>query len=75
MNVLANLKLGQHAQVIQIASQGYLSQRLMEMGVTPGVDICFVGSAPMGDPLEFELRGYRLCMRRGEAEQIVVNVL
>ncbi len=73
MTSLAQLCLGQSAKVVQLSQSGEIAQRLMEMGVTPGVEIRFIGSAPLGDPLEYELRGYRLCMRRTEAEQIEVE--
>jgi ferrous iron transport protein A len=73
MTSLAQLSLGQSARVIQLSSSGEIAQRLLEMGVTPGVEIRFVSSAPLGDPMEYELRGYRLCMRRAEAEQIEVE--
>ncbi len=73
MTSLAQLGLGQSAKVVQLSKSGEIAQRLMEMGVTPGVAIRLVGSAPLGDPLEYELRGYRLCMRRTEAEQIEVE--
>jgi ferrous iron transport protein A len=43
------------------------------MGVTPGVEIEIIGTAPLGDPLELELRGYRLSVRRSEAGRIVVE--
>lgn len=72
---LAQLSLGQTAKVVQVAHAGLVTQRLMEMGVTPGVQMRYIGAAPLGDPLEYELRGYRLCMRRSEAEQIQVEAL
>lgn len=72
---LAELSLGQSATVLQVAPDGHVAQRLMEMGVTPGVQMRYIGSAPLGDPLEFELRGYRLCMRRTEAEKVQVEAL
>ena len=73
MTSLAELKQGQSGKVVQVTGDGAVSQRIMEMGITPGVSIRFIGSAPMGDPLEYEVRGYRLCMRRNEAEQIKVE--
>jgi ferrous iron transport protein A len=73
MTSLTDLIQGQSAKVVQVTGDGVVSQRLMEMGITPGVTIRFVGSAPLGDPLEYEVRGYRLCMRRTEAEQIEVD--
>lgn len=75
MTSLAELSLGQTATVLQVSPDGLVAQRLMEMGVTPGVQMRFIGSAPLGDPLEFELRGYRLCMRRTEAEKVQVEAL
>ena len=45
------------------------------MGVTPGVEIRRLGTAPLGDPLEFELRGYRLSLRKTEAQQIELDAL
>jgi Fe2+ transport system protein FeoA len=70
---LAQLSVGQSAKVVQLSKSGEVAQRLMEMGVTPGVIMRHIGAAPLGDPLEFELRGYRLCMRRSEASQIEVE--
>jgi ferrous iron transport protein A len=45
------------------------------MGVTPGVEVAVVGTAPLGDPLELELRGYRLSVRRSEAARVQVERL
>ena len=42
------------------------------MGLTPGVEVTIVGTAPLGDPVELELRGYRLSIRRNEAARVVV---
>lgn len=75
MTSLAQLHLGQMALIVKIADAGFVTQRLMEMGITPGVQVRYVGAAPLGDPLEYELRGYRLCMRRSEAEQIQVETM
>lgn len=58
---------------IQDASSGNLALRLMEMGILPGVEIKLIGTAPLGDPLEFELRGYRLSLRRTEASLVAVR--
>jgi ferrous iron transport protein A len=68
----ADLDVGQSALVKRIAGTDDVSRRLLEMGVTPGVEIRRLGAAPLGDPLEFELRGYRLSLRRNEAEQIEI---
>jgi ferrous iron transport protein A len=45
----------------------------MEMGLTPGVELALVGVAPLGDPLELELRGYRLSIRRTEAARVEIE--
>jgi ferrous iron transport protein A len=66
----ADLDVGQSAPVARIAGSDEITRRLLEMGVTPGVEIRRLGAAPLGDPLEFELRGYRLSLRRNEAEHI-----
>jgi ferrous iron transport protein A len=47
----------------------------MEMGVLPGVELKLLGRAPLGDPLELELRGYRLSVRRSEARRIEITPL
>lgn len=74
MSSLADLPTGKRARVRAVGDQDELTQRLLEMGLTPGVEIRRVGSAPLGDPLEFELRGYRLSLRRVEAARVDVDV-
>ena len=75
MATLLDLTNGQLARVAAVREQDELSQRLLEMGLTPGVDVRRIGAAPLGDPLEFELRGYRLSLRRSEAARVdVVSV-
>jgi ferrous iron transport protein A len=68
----ADLAVGESAQVARIAGTDDVSRRLLEMGVTPGVEIRRLGAAPLGDPLEFELRGYRLSLRRSEAQHVEI---
>jgi ferrous iron transport protein A len=67
---LAKLKVGESAQVTGIEGEDAISVRLMEMGLIPGVEVKLLGKAPLGDPLEIELRGYRLSVRKSEAERI-----
>ena len=71
-NSLSQLEMGQKAQVVGVSGQSEVSRRLLEMGITPGVEVRLLRAAPLGDPLEFELRGYRLSLRRSEAQQIEV---
>ena len=73
MKTLADLAIGQRSQVLRVDGSDDIALRLLEMGVTPGVEIEIIGTAPLGDPLELELRGYRLSVRRSEAGRIVVE--
>lgn len=73
MLVLSEISRGEQVRVVQIAGDDGLSIRLMEMGLTPGVEVALVGAAPLGDPLEFEVRGYRLSLRRNEAARVSVE--
>ena len=73
MNTLASLSIGSRARVAQIAGVDEISIRLMEMGLTPGVELTLLGVAPLGDPLEIELRGYRLSLRKSEAARIEIE--
>ena len=75
MKSLANMSVGARVKVVKIDGIDELTCRLMEMGLTPGVEISLVGVAPLGDPLELELRGYRLSVRRTEAARVEVELL
>lgn len=70
---LSELPLGASAQVKDFPKTGATFLRLREMGLLPGTAITFVRTAPLGDPLEFKLRGYHLTLRRSEAAQITVE--
>jgi ferrous iron transport protein A len=71
--VATQLAFGQSGRVVRVAGGDDVGRRLLEMGVTPGVELRCLGAAPLGDPLEFELRGYRLSLRRSEAQHIEIN--
>lgn len=75
MTQLADLPLGSRARVVGILGGDEIALRLLEMGLTPGVEVAFVGVAPLGDPLELELRGYRLSVRRSEAARVEIAPL
>jgi ferrous iron transport protein A len=64
---LAELPVGSTGRVARIQGHDDIAVRLMEMGLTPGVQVRVLGTAPLGDPIELELRGYRLSVRRSEA--------
>ncbi len=71
---LADLSLGSHGRVLRVHGGDEISMRLLEMGLTPGADVELIGVAPLGDPIELELRGYRLSVRRTEAARIEISV-
>jgi ferrous iron transport protein A len=75
LNPLDQLPVGARGRVHSVAGEDELSLRLLEMGLTPGVEIAVVGTAPLGDPLELELRGYRLSVRRSEAARVQIERL
>lgn len=75
MSRLADLPVGARARVVQVAGGGEVSFRLLEMGLIPGIEVVLVGRAPLGDPLELELRGYRLSVRKAEAALVEVDLL
>jgi Fe2+ transport system protein FeoA len=70
---LMDLPIGSSARVIAVNGGGRVAQRLMEMGVIPGVSVKVVRTAPFGDPIEIKVRGYSLAMRRSEAMTIDVS--
>lgn len=70
MKTLASLPIGTRGTVARIEGDDEITLRLLEMGLTPGVEVTVLGVAPLGDPLELELRGYRLSLRRLEAARI-----
>lgn len=72
--LLSDLKIGQKARVEQVLDQGFLSQRLLEMGIIRGTVIEVVRFAPMGDPIDIKIRGYHLSLRREEAQGIIVEL-
>lgn len=69
---LNDLPHGIRAQILAIDSRDETARRLMEMGVLPGAVVRVVKSAPLGCPLEIEVRGYRLALRRAEAQHVSV---
>jgi len=73
VSTLAQLPIGSRATVARIEGDDELSCRLMEMGLTPGAELKVVGVAPLGDPLELEVRGYRLSVRRSEAARVEIT--
>lgn len=71
---LSQIPIGSRAMVRGFPAQGSAFLRLREMGVLPGTAITLVRAAPLGDPLEIQLRGYSLTLRRTEADQVMVEL-
>ncbi len=73
MPSLADVALGQSAMVREVAGSRAFRRRLLEMGLVPGIDVKVVTVAPLGDPIQIEVRGGQWSIRRGEAAQIGVE--
>lgn len=73
MNTLDQLRVGDRATIVDIAGQDGVAIRLLEMGLTEGEEIEVIGFAPLGDPIEFQVRGYRLSLRANEARRLHVE--
>ena len=73
MNSLEHEDAGATLRVTAVAGTGAVRNRLLQMGVTPGTTISVVRKAPLGDPIEIEVRGYYLSLRRAEARLISVE--
>ena len=72
MRTLDTLKQGERVHVADITGDDAVAVRLMEMGLVEGEEIEHLGSAPLGDPVEFLIRGYRLSLRLTEARRVQV---
>lgn len=73
MKTLRDVKIGKTARVVKLHGEGALKRRIMDMGITKGVEIFVRKVAPLGDPLEISVRGYELSIRKGDAEIIEVE--
>ena len=72
MNTLKDVKVGKSCKVLRVHGEGALRRRIMDMGITKGVEIYVRKVAPLGDPLELSVRGYELSIRKSEAEKIEI---
>ena len=71
---LNEFKPGERGVVRRIEGEGQIRRRLFDMGVTPGADILLRKVAPLGDPVEVNLRGYELSLRKAEASCVIMEV-
>jgi len=72
MLTLNQVPCGHTVKVIKLDSQGALKRRIMDMGITKGTPITVKKLAPLGDPMELNVRGYELSMRKADAANIIV---
>ena len=73
MKTLKNVACGQTVKVTKLTGDGPVKRRIMDMGITKGVDVFVRKVAPMGDPIEVTVRGYELSIRKADAEMICVD--
>lgn len=70
-----DLALGMRARVVSVLREDETTHRLVEMGMTPGAEFELIKIAPLGDPVEILLRGYRLCLRKSEGGAFALELL
>ena len=73
MQTLKDVKVCQTVKVVKLHGEGPVKRRIMDMGITKGVEIFVRKVAPLGDPMELNLRGYELSLRKADAEMIEVQ--
>ena len=73
MKTLRETKIGGSARVVKVHGEGAIRRRIMDMGITRGVEIKITKVAPLGDPLEITVRGYELSLRKADAAMIEVE--
>lgn len=73
MKTLKQAKVGEKVKVVKLTGQGAVKRRIMDMGITKGVEIFIRKVAPLGDPVEVTVRGYELSLRKDDASMIEVE--
>ena len=73
MKTLRDVGVGEKATVTKITGEGAVKRRIMDMGITKGVEIYVRKIAPLGDPVEITVRGYELSVRKADAEMIIIE--
>jgi len=74
VTTLAQLTVGARGKIARVTGEDQISSRLLEMGLTPGAQVQLLGTAPLGDPIELSIRGYRLSIRRSEAARLEIEI-
>ena len=72
MRTLKEAKVGDTVQVVKLHGEGAVKRRIMDMGITKGVEVFVRKVAPLGDPMELNVRGYELSLRKADAEMIEI---
>ena len=72
MRTLRNVKVGETVTVKKITGEGAVKRRIMDMGLTKGVEVRVIKVAPLGDPVELTVRGYELSLRKVDAEMVEI---
>lgn len=72
MKTLREVKIGETTKVVKLHGEGAVKRRIMDMGITKGVDVYVRKVAPLGDPIEVTVRGYELSIRKADADMIEV---
>ena len=72
MATLRDVKVGQNVKIKKINGSGAVKRRIMDMGITKGVEVHICKVAPLGDPVELTVRGYELSLRKADAELIEI---
>lgn len=75
MKTLKEAKVGETLKVLKLTGEGAVKRRIMDMGITKGIEVNIRKVAPLGDPVEVTVRGYELSIRKADAEMIQVNVV
>ena len=73
MKTLKEAKIGETVRVVKLHGEGAVKRRIMDMGITRGVEVTVRKVAPLGDPIEVTVRGYELSLRKADAENIEVE--
>ena len=73
MKTLKETSVGETVKVVKLNASGPVKRRIMDMGITKGVDVFVRKVAPLGDPVEVTVRGYELSLRKADAEMIEVE--
>ncbi len=73
MKTLKDVAVGENVRVVKLCGEGAVKRRIMDMGITKGVEVYVRKVAPLGDPIELTVRGYELSLRKADAQMIEVE--